>query len=263
MANEANPEHLLDVFRTAALSVTKLYKSSITAQAKARAEGYQDCLDDLLSFLDKEDLGLTDGEGWKIRAWANERLENRDASPQATESDDEAEKQDTVGSPQIYRSSSTASLPRAPLERQAQPQTSLRTEVEEKEESVAEVVAEVAPVAEEVVMDEPEIVVPSQETFDFRSSHPYPQDAPTNLNLSSLRLSDNGRQHDHAMSLSTPRKPARRHGVNQRRPARISSYRTGLLGAGAGTKRNMDYEEFLELANLKGSGGPEPKRRHF
>ncbi|KAJ4408008.1 hypothetical protein N0V82_009804 [Gnomoniopsis sp. IMI 355080] len=258
MANEANPEHLLDVFRTAALSVTKLYKSSVTAQAKARAEGYQDCLDDLLSFLDKEDLGLTDGEGWKVRAWANERLDNRDLSPQATESDDETEKQDNIGSPQIHRSSSTASLSRS-TERQAQPQTSLRIEVQEKEDDASEP----APIAEEVVMDEPEVVVPSQETFDFRSSHPYPQDAHTNLNLSSLRLSDNSRQHDLSTSHSTPRKPTRRHGVNQRRPARISNFRAAHLGPGAGTKRNMDYEEFLELANLKGSGGPDPKRRHF
>lgn len=257
MANEANPEHLLDVFRTAALSVTKLYKSSLTAQAKARAEGYQDCLDDLLSFLDKEDLGLTDGEGWKIRAWANERLDNRDLSPQATESDDETEKQETVGSPQLHRSSSTASLSRVP-ERQAQPQTSLRIEVQEAEDA-----PEPTPIPEEVVMEEPEIVVPSQETFDFRSSHPYPQDAHTNLNLSSLRLSDNSRQHDLSTSHSTPRKPARRHVINQRRPARISNFRASHLGPGAGTKRNMDYEEFLELANLKGSGGPEPKRRHF
>lgn len=257
MANEANPEHLLDVFRTAALSVTKLYKSSITAQAKARAEGFQDCLDDLLSFLDKENLGLTDGEGWQIRAWANERLDNRDVSPQATESDDEAEKQDTVGSPQTHRSSSTASLPHAP-ERQAQPATPLRVELPEQEEDAPET----PPIAEEIAIDEPEVVVPSQETFDFRSSHPYPQDAHTNLNLSNLRLSDS-RQHEHSLAHSTPRKPARRHGVNPRRPARLSNFRAAHLGPGAGTKRNMDYEEFLELANLKGSGGPEPKRRHF
>lgn len=258
MATEASPEHLLDVFRTAALSVTKLYKSSITAQAKARAEGFQDCLDDLLSFLDKENLGLTDGEGWKIRAWANERLDNRDVSPQATESDDDTEKQDPVCSPQIHRSSSTASLPRAP-DRQLHPQTALRTEVQEQGEEASET----TPVAEEIAMDEPEIVVPSRETFDFRSSHPYPQDAHTNLNLSSLRLSDNNRQQDHSISHPTPRKPVRRHGVNPRRPARMSSYRAAHLGPGAGTKRNMDYEEFLELANLKGLGGPEPKRRHF
>lgn len=259
MANEANTEHLLDVFRTAALSVTKLYKSSVTAQAKARAEGFQDCLDDLLSFLDKENLGLNDGEGWKIRAWANERLDNRDVSPQATESDDDTEKQDTVSSPQIHRSSSTASLSRVPAECQAQPRTSPQTEVQEQDDEASEM----TPVAEEIAVDEHEIVVPTQETFDFRSSHPYPQDAHTNLNLSNLRLSDNNRQHDHTMPHSTPRKPGRRHGVNPRRPARISSYRASHLGPGAGTKRNMDYEEFLELANLKGFGGPEPKRRHF
>jgi hypothetical protein len=59
-----SPEQLLDVFKAAALSVTKLYKTSALAEAKARTDGYQDCIDDLLAFLDKGNIGLSDGEGW-------------------------------------------------------------------------------------------------------------------------------------------------------------------------------------------------------
>ncbi|KKF94944.1 hypothetical protein CFO_g2723 [Ceratocystis platani] len=55
-----SPEQLLDAFRAAALSVTKLYKTSASAQNKARLDGYQDCLEDLLAFLDRENIGLGD-----------------------------------------------------------------------------------------------------------------------------------------------------------------------------------------------------------
>ncbi|KAK5303049.1 hypothetical protein LTR99_006006 [Exophiala xenobiotica] len=61
----APPEQLLQAFRNAALSVTNLYKSAVTDQNSARQTGYQEALEDLLSFLDRENLGLQDGEGWR------------------------------------------------------------------------------------------------------------------------------------------------------------------------------------------------------
>ncbi|KAL1875354.1 hypothetical protein Daus18300_003093 [Diaporthe australafricana] len=240
MAHEA-PEQMLDVFRTAALSVTKLYKSSITAQAKARSDGYQECLDDLLQFLDKEHLGLDDGEGWKIRAWANERLDTTDTSPQIIESDDDAEKPEAMPSPQIQRPTSTST---------AHPQTSApRVETQAQTEPDT-------PIVQEITVDEPEVAVPTQETFDFRSSHPYPQDAPSPLNLANLRLSD-GRGHDHSMSSSNSAPPsisvsrhsarATRHGGNG---GRIGPRVATRLGHGAGTKRKDNWGEFFDLGNL-------------
>ncbi|KAJ0107376.1 hypothetical protein J7T55_009340 [Diaporthe amygdali] len=258
MANEA-PEQMLDVFRAAALSVTKLYKSSMTAQAKARSDGYQECLDDLLQFLDKEHLGLGDGEGWKIRAWANERLDTTDTSPQIIESDDDAEKPEPMSSPEIHRSNSTStshqptSAPRVDTQLQTEPDT---------------------PVVQEITVDEPEIVVPTQETFDFRSSHPYPQDAPSPLNLANLRLSD-ARGHDHSISSPNSAPPSisvSRH--SSRGPRHVSSggrnatRSANRLGHGAGTKRKVNLGEFFDLGNLgqfkDGFGGSGAKRsRHL
>lgn len=264
MASDASPEHLLDVFRTAALSVTKLYKSSITAQKKARAEGYQDCLDDLLQFLDKEHLGLNDGEGWKIRAWANERLDNGDVPPQldAMESDDDSEKQDPVSSPEIHRSNSASSLPRV-AEPLVQPQHYLQPTVQEPQSDGSR-----APAGEDIVIDEPEAVaVPSRDTFDFVSSHVYPQDVQNNLNLGSLRLSDSTRPHEHTAShstnTSTPRKTPRRHGSRTGRSGRTLN-RGPSQGPRTGSKRPMDFEGFFpDLKNLKEFGLPPSKRRHL
>ena len=84
----APPEQLLQLFRTAALSVTNLYKSAVTDQNASRQAGYQEAMADLLGFLDRENLGLQDGEGWRVRQWATERYDGS-ALPQQSESDDE------------------------------------------------------------------------------------------------------------------------------------------------------------------------------
>ncbi|CAN8106223.1 unnamed protein product [Discula destructiva] len=262
MASDTSPEHLLDVFRTAALSVTKLYKSSIDAQRKARAEGYQDCLDELLQFLDKEDLGLNDGEGWKIRAWANERLEHRDGSPQqeAMESDDDSEKQDAVSSPEIHRSNSNASLPQVPNPQVPQ-HTHLETIVQEPQPGASK-----SSPGEDIVVDEPEaVVVPSRDTFDFQSSIVYPQpDAHNGLNLASLHLSDSNRPPDHttshASSTPTPRKTIRR--GKPGRPGRGPGHGSTHFGTRTGSKRHLEFNEFFDLANVK-EFGPPTKRRHL
>lgn len=268
MAHEQAPEQLLDVFRTAALSVTKLYKSSITAQAKARSEGYQDCLDELLQFLDRENLGLGDGEGWKIRSWANERLDARDGSPQILESDDDAEKPDPMPSPAVRRSTSATSIPQATTtttqQQQSPPEPSiLRADTPIQAETST-------PLVEEISVDEPEIIVPTRDTFDFRSSHQYPQDAQNQLNIANLRLSDN-RSHDtpasHSItSISTPRSGRQmRHlaGSGGRSGPRMPNH----LGRSGSSKRKVKFEEFFDLGNLAQSkdsfGGSAAKRRHI
>lgn len=75
---EARPTgELLSAFKAAALSVTQLYKTAASAEDEkdkiSQAVGYQDALDDLLDYLDQENLGLGDGEGWRVREWATQR----------------------------------------------------------------------------------------------------------------------------------------------------------------------------------------------
>lgn len=76
-------------FRTAALNVTNLYKSALADIDRARNDGYQEALDELLSFLDKENMGVGDGEGWRIRQWATERLDGVLPKHSSSDSDDE------------------------------------------------------------------------------------------------------------------------------------------------------------------------------
>ncbi|KYK56906.1 hypothetical protein DCS_03912 [Drechmeria coniospora] len=156
---QESPEQLLDVFKAAALSVTKLYKTSALNESRARTEGYQECLDELLQFLDKENLGLRDGEGWKIRAWATERLDGREAIIHNTESEDEVDRSDRTTSPELTR---TSTEPQAQAQRASEPP---------------------APTISSIPEEPARIIVPTQENFTFQSSHPYP-------NIATLDLSD-------------------------------------------------------------------------
>jgi len=203
-AQEPAPEQLLDVFKAAALSVTKLYKTSALAESRARSEGYQECLEDLLTFLDRENLGLRDGEGWRVRAWATERLDGRDAplGSNNNDSEDEVERSDRTNSPELTR---TSTEPQSLPQRASEPPIST------------------VPIIPE---ETPRIVVPTQDSFTFQSSHPYP-------NIATLDLSD-GRPHEHA-----PRAPKTR--LGGARDKRQGAH----LGRGAGTKRRWDFEDFF------------------
>lgn len=220
-------EQLLDVFKAAALSVTKLYKTSAMMETRARSEGYQECLDDLLTFLDKENLGLRDGEGWRIRAWATERLDGRDTALQNTESDDEAERRDRTNSPELTRTSTEPQMP-------AQQRT---TEAP---------TSNVTPIVEEP----PRIVVPTQENFTFQSSHPYP-------NIATLDLSD-ARTHDGSALHASRSSKGRLNG------SKSGSRTSGHLGRGAGAKRRWDFDDFFGgcLGGKDPFGGGGKRSRH-
>lgn len=241
-----SPEQLLDAFKAAALSVTKLYKTSAAAQSKARADGYQDCLDDLLAFLDRRNLGLSDGEGWQIRKWATERLEGRDGNPHATESEDEADRPDTISSPELHRAHSATHLPPPQLPIDTAPSTSHPLSAHH----------------------EP-VIVPTQDSFNFQSAHPYPSES--YLNLANLDLSDSAKSADNSNNTSTSISsgatiPSISHsnarGRRDRRPPRArSGNNTGSnLGRGAGTKRTINLAELFDVGSIA-SFGKDPLSR--
>jgi hypothetical protein len=232
------PEQLLQAFKAAALSVTKLYKTAAADQAKARSEGYQDALDELLAFLDKEDIGLSDGEGWKIRRWATERLDGRDAVSQHAESDDETDKQERASSPILERTQSATQVPT----RTASP---MRTD-------------SATPVIPPPIQEQQPTMLPPASTFTFRSSYPYPQD--TDINLSGLDLSDSRGQPLDATIVShrsqspsasiTITRPSRTTSRLNNQTTRHNTRATASIGRGAGQKRKINLGEFFDIGNL-------------
>jgi len=254
------PEQLLSAFKAAALSVTQLYKTATADQGKARAEGYEDALYELLDFMDKEDIGLGDGEGWRIRRWATEKIDSRD-SAQGDSDDETGGKQergpDRGSSPEIHRSQSAprlsstsrisrmASPTRATSPQPPPPATAIPTTVEQ---------SHIAPPA-----------------FTFRAGDSLPREL--DFNLADVDMSDSTRTlHEGTVS----------HGSNppititrpQRSGSRHNSYSgRSIVRSGNPISRNSvqkrktthDYGEFFDIlsSGCKDGAGGGGKRGRF
>ena len=248
------PEQLLQAFKTAALSVTNLYKTAVLDQSRARQSGYQVALDDLLSFLDKENLGLGDGEGWRVRQWATERLDGTPPAHTSSDSDDdrgEVEKQAESHSPHHQR--------------KASPETS---SVQPPSRSSSPTRAETVPTPPPISLDSSSSSVTRPEIFTFRSSHPFPQDidmqaetTPTSTSTHETSLPSQPSNTTQSVRFEViPRGSRTPHRHNHPNRHNTRSTVSGKpLGSGAGSKRKIAFGDFFDLGNLgdgkDGSGG--------
>jgi hypothetical protein len=248
--NQQQPEDLLSAFKAAALSVTNLYKSAAASQAPVKgvkSAGYQEALDDLLDFLDRQNIGLDDGEGWRIRQWATERLDGSHVGGHhdSEDEEDEAGEEEVVENLPVETEnkeavreedlSSSVELPPA-KEIESKPGTSRQTEQRQS-----------SPFGNM-----------GNNAFTFRSSHNFPTNhdrdvsmdgavggneprAPTQSNSSS---NNSNARHD----TSSPRHTRTR----QQRPSNQrsgNSSRNGL-GSGAGSKRRFPLGDFFDLSGI-------------
>ncbi|KAI5208227.1 hypothetical protein E4T39_01490 [Aureobasidium subglaciale] len=236
------PEELLSAFKAAALSVTNLYKNAASEQARSRAAGYQDALDDLLSFLDKENLGVGDGEGWRVRRWATERFDGGVSG--GRESDDEEEEQEDQvrsSSPEVVRKA-TAPAPAQQAQAQLQQQPQSHSE----------------PV---MLNTEPQILrsdvtVPQADTFTFRSSHAYPPSHPEqevdmdSSNTNGPVDSPNSSTSNNPVRLEVHSRRRNNHNrSNNSSNNRVASLNLSSLGSGAGSKRK-NLGDFFDISGL-------------
>lgn len=236
------PPDLLAAFRTAALSVTNLYKAAATSDSSSRQAGYQDALEDLIAFLDKEDLGLQDGEGWRIRQWATEKYDREPPTHQSNESDDEPTEAEKDRSASPARSSNSIDEDNAGT-------------------SVLPPRSASAPVQETQLPPQQMITEPStQETpmFRFTGGPPTPQDTP-------MQAFDSSPQVEAETSLvaqSSSESPVRVEVVSRgsRTPHRHGGSRHGTRQATrdftftTGTKRKLQFPDFFDISNVGSNG---------
>ncbi|KAI9849805.1 MAG: hypothetical protein M1837_000017 [Sclerophora amabilis] len=264
---ENPPEHLLQAFRSAALSVTTLYKTAVSGQSQLRQSGYQEALDDLLAFLDREKLGLGDGEGWKVRQWATERLEGGESGAAATglgDSDDEK-----VDAGTRARSSSPA-LSRK--EGKAAHNSTLPASVRSVSSARTTSAPPTGPAQHEQqhqqTQQQANVAFQSSAPFTFRSSPEYPQQndndldvfvpestGPTAFNTQSFD-SQAPTQSSNPSAPSVrleviPRSSRNRRG-NPNRMATRSSNSLSAMGSKAGLKRLLPFEEFFDVRDTGG-----------
>lgn len=255
------PELLSD-FKAAALSVTNLYKTAAAQQDKARAAGYQDAVEDLLAFLDAENLGLMDGEGWRVRQWATQSLAD-DGTIRQGGSDDEADEQRRdAGTRAVSRSSSPE------VGRKPNPMPAHVAELQEEERSTAR-----RHTASEPPTARPPTTaiqqVPTSDTFTFRSAQAYPtnHDRESSMDLDTASTapatptSVSTATPDSASVRIIPR--SNRGSRHNRRQATTSTNGNNIstinlnLGSGAGSKRKIPYPDFFDISgmNFEGHGG--------
>lgn len=246
--SDGPPEQLLQAFRSAALSVTTLYKAAAAGQSTARQLGYQEALEDLLSFLDAKHLGLGDGEGWQVRQWATERLDlgnvGRSASAPAESEDEKADNERA-------RSSSPPNQVEASGDDRADNgQQSLGSDNPVRQASSASVQSSLSD--------------PSTSSFTFASSLPMPKTHDQEMVGSEHGIpgGNQSRRTDTSATSGSPSKtgPALRFEVVPRSSrhrhgsggVRAGSRTVSALGGGAGHKRKLPLGEFFDLAGLGG-----------
>lgn len=241
------PEQLLQQFKAAALSVTNLYKNAVCEQASAKQAGYQEAVEDLLHFLDRENLGLGDGEGWKVRQWATERCDG--TASQSNDEDDRAESDNRDRSATPTTARKEASEPTA-----RQPPTSAPAPTSKPD-----------PTALPTQPTEPSpLTTPA--IFTFSAGPTYPQEL--DMDVQSPDNSSAPTQDGAPVSVSVmPRNPRphhrhNNHGRQNGRPAARESPAT------VGSKRKFTFPDFFDLSGLNNGrdtfgGGGGGKRGRF
>lgn len=239
------PEQLLQAFKTAALSVTNLYKTAVSDEAQARHAGYQEALEDIKSFLDREKLGIEDSEASKVRNWVTDRID----PAVATETDDDrgdSEKRSRSVSPTAVRKENPEGLqvnhpsrpdsPPRPEAVPSQPQTNTASECDNLTRPAA---------------------------FTFTAEPQYPT---TNQDID-MQANDASQSPTHtqtdphfsttAPSMSSP--PVRvevlpRQSRNSHRPnnsnRHVTRSSTREPTVGAGSKRKFHFGDFFDLSNF-------------
>jgi hypothetical protein len=255
------PEQLQKAFKQAALSVTNLYKTAAADQAQAFQDGYQDALEELLSFMDKENIGLQDGEGWRVRQWATERYQGTGAAA-PSESDDEAEEEKRArsSSPTLQRKPSRDTLRNPPpLEAQSSALLNIPSSSPIRSESAPPVAP--APVEAPLSVNDH---VP-QSDFSFRTAHAYPSvhdiemDNPDD-NTSNSTPAPTVQVNIIPRSSRNPRHNSHNARSTNRSPSAIQ------LGPGSGMKRRMQTMDFFDFGNFNpkdGSNGGSNKKGRF
>ncbi|GAB7358733.1 hypothetical protein MBLNU230_g3962t1 [Neophaeotheca triangularis] len=267
-------QDLGSAFRSAALSVTNLYKTAAAEQSKARSTGYQDALDDLLHFLDERDIGLDDGEGWRIRQWATERLEGQSVGTNGSEEDEqEMGTESRSSSPEAQRKPAAAAPPQVSGEagggERTPPYKDTNTVVRSSPQPQS-LPQRASP--QQAPQFQP--YNPPTDQFTFRSSHSYPSNNFERENTSLTPDTANTITADTDMTASAANSIANSAADSVRivpRPRQRHQHRRGFkngnresvptpqtlnlnLGSGAGSKRKMPLPDIFDIPGFDFDG---------
>jgi hypothetical protein len=249
------PEQLLQAFKTAALSVTNLYKSAVADQAQARQAGYQEAIEDLLSFLDRENLGLGDGEGWKVRQWATERADGTAAA--GSESDDD-EKRARSSSPIVNRKDHPESDRSRQISRSSSPPRG-EPVLEHQQQPPIQQEQAATPVQVPATNDSDVFARPPIFTFSAGPQFPQPQSQDIDMQTPDSGTTNSLSQAEMPSALNGPpvsvsvvprnSRAPHRHNNPSRHTGRSSTREPSTT---LGSKRKLHFPDFFDISGLNG-----------
>jgi hypothetical protein len=248
-ARKAAPQpDIHQAFRTAALSVTNLYKSAIADLEKARNEGQQEILEELLAFLDRQ--RSDGGEIARIRQWALERLDgqaagNSDSEEEMAEDQDQQQRRVRSSSPSLEHSDSHSSTDAMQTPTAGAPPSYPAPLAEDPVRPDSAPLPSTQPTQDVIIPDDNTAVTesqpqpPSNSVFHFSSPQPLP-------------TFDSTHDMQPRRNLAHSRRPTSRASRNLQRTAAANLF---SLGNGAGQKRKlMDFFN-VDLYDRNGPGG--------
>ncbi|KAK1142594.1 hypothetical protein N8T08_007570 [Aspergillus melleus] len=228
------PEQLLQSFKAAALSVTNLYKNAVYEQAQAKQSGYQEAIEDLLQFLDRENIGLCDGEGWKIRQWATERSDGTGTPSD----DDDVEKHHGSPSAKGRKDHHEPETPRQPA-KSASPSAEEPTPAQQSTPANPAVV-------EANTLEKPTV-------FTFSAGPSFPQlqehDVDMQPSDSTAGVTSDGAPVSVSVLPRNSRQPNRHNNLSRANP-RSSTREPSVGSVGIGSKRKFAVPDFFDLSGL-------------
>ncbi|KAI9655243.1 MAG: hypothetical protein M1831_004953 [Alyxoria varia] len=260
---------LLHAFKAAARSVTELYQTASTQEEAirdSRDAGYREALDDLVGYLDQENLGLCDGEGWRVREWATKRCGAVAGTDNEAGETEQGEDYKYESSPPPHHGNSRSTSDTTPQE---QPSASHTTEPPDQTESSSSTStthhsAPNTPRSRSNSTTKP----PTSDVFHFQSSIPFPTQTtqaandtemadPTeraNVPSSSVRVAVRPSRSSHRNTTNRHHNQSTRAQAARERAAMAAlNASLGSLGPGAGLKRKFPVSEFFGFGDV-GSG---------
>ncbi len=235
------PEQLHQAFKSAALSVTNLYRAAASEREQARSAGYRDALEDLLGFIDQENLSMAEDGGWRLKQWATERAEGGVPVSTGTDSEEDVEEDKQARSPSPVHTRTRTDPATSPPRTCAVSSSSLPPDVEAP-----------GPTETPSRPEQPDFSVPQAAEFAFRSSFRPSSSHELDADTIESRLTGEGSTAGSSWRRDNRtrhrRAAGRRNGNSPRSNARTASLPS--LGTGAGLKRRMPFGEYFDIGSL-------------
>jgi hypothetical protein len=245
---------LYPAFQQAAVALTTLFKKAHENNTRAEEDGYQTAILDLLSFMDQENLGLQDGEGWRVREWATAKVHPDSRQGSANQESDEEpdeEKRARSSSPAMETNVSSTN----PQETTSTTTTLDKTDRQSpRAESAPPIASTLSKTASTPTSHDSSrrigLHAPSAE-FTFHSAQQLPA-----LDME-VETTTPGHSPNLQSGLPTfqvnfaPTRPSR----GTPRHSRQTRQSTTALGPGAGSKRSLPFSGYFDFGDFGGGGG--------